>query len=108
MIRLAEKTISKKSASVLVTSDVHRNEETKHFDRAANNKNLTQSMENFKLSGLQEEMCKEHGRKLEIICIQDRMRICANCALFGSHRNHDIRQESDVVNEITLRTEMVI
>jgi len=65
-------------------------------------------MENMKVSGLQEEMCKEHGRRLEIICIQDRMRICANCALFGSHKNHDIRQESDVVNEITLRTEMVI
>ena len=41
--------------------------------------------------GMKEELCKEHGRKIEIICIQDRTRICANCALFGAHKNHDIR-----------------
>lgn len=30
-----------------------------------------------------EEDCVEHKRKLEIICITDRMRICSTCALFG-------------------------
>ena len=66
-------------------------------------------MENMRLEAvLKEELCKEHGRKLESICIQDRMRICANCALFGAHKNHDIRQESEVVNEITMRTDLLI
>ena len=59
-------------------------------------------------AGLEEEICAEHNRKVEIICIQDRMRICTNCALFGSHKNHDIRMENEVVNEITLRTELLI
>ena len=55
-----------------------------------------------------EDLCPEHGRKLEIICIQDRVRICANCALFGTHRGHDIRMEHEVVGEITYRTELLI
>jgi hypothetical protein len=65
-------------------------------------------MENMKLAGLQEEICKEHGRKLELICIQDKTRICYNCALFGHHKGHEILQENEVMNEITLRTEMLI
>ena len=53
-------------------------------------------------AGLSEEdMCPEHQRKLEIICISDRSRICSNCALFGAHKGHDIRMEAEVVNEIT-------
>ena len=42
-------------------------------------------------AGLVEEMCEEHQRKLEIICIQDRMRICSTCALFGQHKGHEVR-----------------
>jgi hypothetical protein len=38
-------------------------------------------------------MCPEHNKKLEIICIDDQMRICPNCALFGAHKNHEIKQE---------------
>lgn len=55
-----------------------------------------------------ETLCPHHQRKLEIICIQDRERICSNCALFGSHKNHDIRMEHEVVSEITTRTELLI
>lgn len=55
-----------------------------------------------------EEDCIEHKRKLEIICITDRMRICSTCALFGSHKGHDVRMEPDVVNELTARTELLI
>jgi hypothetical protein len=36
------------------------------------------------------------------------VRICSNCALFGKHRGHDIREEPDVVAEITERTELLI
>ena len=59
-------------------------------------------------SGLIEEMCKAHKRKVELIDIEDRCRICTHCALFGKHKNHDIREETDVMNEITLRTELLI
>jgi len=53
-------------------------------------------------------MCPTHNRKLEIICIQDRVRICANCALFGEHKGHDVRMENDVVAEIESRTELLM
>lgn len=55
-----------------------------------------------------EEMCNEHQRKLEIICIQDRVRICSTCALFGQHKGHDVRMEQEVVSELEIRTELLI
>lgn len=36
------------------------------------------------------------------------MRICANCALFGDHKGHDVRMETEVINEITSRTELLM
>lgn len=60
------------------------------------------------VSTLEEEQCAEHQRKLEIICIQDRIRICSTCALFGQHKGHDVRMEHEVVNELTIRTELLI
>ena len=56
----------------------------------------------------EDDMCPEHGRKLEIICIQCRVRICSTCALFGGHKGHDVRMEQEVVNELTIRTELLI
>lgn len=55
-----------------------------------------------------EDQCEEHNRKLEIICIQDRMRICSTCALFGAHKGHDVRMEHEVVGELAVRTELLI
>lgn len=49
-----------------------------------------------------------HQRKLEIICLDDHERICSNCALFGQHKNHYIRMEAEVLNEIEVRTECLI
>ena len=56
----------------------------------------------------QEDLCPEHKRKLEVVCIETRERICFECAAFGKHRNYDNRKEDEVVSEITLRTEMLI
>ena len=36
------------------------------------------------------------------------MRICSTCALFGQHKGHDVRMEQEVVNELTIRTELLI
>ena len=36
------------------------------------------------------------------------MRICSTCALFGAHKGHDVRMEQEVVNELTVRTELLI
>jgi hypothetical protein len=55
-----------------------------------------------------EEQCEIHNRKLEIICIQCQTRICCNCALFGVHKGHDVRMEAEVVEELSVRTELLI
>jgi len=53
-------------------------------------------------------ICKEHGRKMEVICLEDKCRICANCALFGVHRNHQIKPEDEVLREIAGRAERLV
>jgi hypothetical protein len=55
-----------------------------------------------------EKLCIYHGRPLEIICIEDREKICTNCALFGVHKNHNLINEEDFINEISLKTEVLI
>ena len=35
------------------------------------------------------ERCKEHGKKLELICLSDNQQICVDCVLFGIHKNCD-------------------
>jgi hypothetical protein len=54
------------------------------------------------------EMCPSHNRPLEVICVDHKKRICTNCALFGDHKNHDIRMEEELLTEIASRTELLI
>ncbi len=54
------------------------------------------------------DICPIHKRKIEIISITSRERICSQCALFGEHKNHDIRMEQDVLDEINIRTECLM
>lgn len=39
------------------------------------------------------------------MCVDCRLKICANCALFGKHKGHLVRSEEDVLKEITSRAE---
>ena len=52
--------------------------------------------------------CPEHRKKLEYVCLDDRLRICANCALFGKHRGHNLKPEEDIMREITMRAELLL
>eukprot|EP00347_Sterkiella_histriomuscorum_P020077 403339189 len=54
------------------------------------------------------ENCKAHNRPAELICVDDQMRICAQCALFGHHKGHDVRMEEDVTKEISLKVEVIM
>ena len=57
----------------------------------------------------QVDMCPRHkGKPIEFISIDAKERICAHCALFGEYKNHDIRPEQDVVDEISTRTECLM
>lgn len=35
--------------------------------------------------------CKEHHKKIELVCLEDKCKICVNCALFGFHKHHNVR-----------------
>lgn len=52
--------------------------------------------------------CPEHGRRLEIVCLDHKCRICTNCALFGQHKGHFVKTEEEVLKEITMRGECLI
>ena len=41
---------------------------------------------------------------MDLVCIDCKERICSNCALFGSHRGHDIKEETAILEEISLRS----
>ena len=54
------------------------------------------------------ELCEEHGKPLDLVCITTRKRICSKCALFGSHKGNDVREHEDVMTEIKQRTELIM
>lgn len=54
------------------------------------------------------DKCSEHDRPLELICVDDKRRICSQCALFGKHKGHDVRMEEDVAKEINLKVEVLM
>lgn len=47
-------------------------------------------------------ICKEHQRPQELVCLSGcKARVCPHCALFGAHKGHDVREESEVQSMIT-------
>mgnify|MGYP006922973100 CR=1 FL=1 len=47
-------------------------------------------------------MCAEHQACKELICLSGcQVRVCPHCALFGTHKGHDVRKESEVFSLIT-------
>lgn len=57
---------------------------------------------------MQESTCPKHGKNNELICINCRHRICHNCALFGEHKGHDIREQDEAMKEVVVRTEVLM
>ena len=55
------------------------------------------------------KFCQFHAdQRLEVVCIQDKRKICAKCALFGDHQGHKIRQYEDLIQELTNRSEQTL
>lgn len=53
--------------------------------------------------------CSTHpNRPLEIICLEHKIKLCTNCALFGEHKNHKIVNEEDFIKEIEVKAEILI
>ena len=45
--------------------------------------------------------CQEHRAVKELICLSGcQTRVCPHCALFGTHKGHDVRDETAVLSLI--------
>ena len=53
-------------------------------------------------------MCLEHGKIRSLTCIKCRQNVCDTCALFGSHKGHDVRQQQAIMEDIRIRMEMLM
>ena len=55
-----------------------------------------------------DKICQVHKKKMDLFCLDDRERICTNCALFGNHKNHEIEEEEEVLKRINARAEKLL
>ena len=54
-------------------------------------------------------LCPIHpSRNLELICIDDKTKICTNCALFGKHKHHNITSIDEFEKDIEIKSELLI
>ena len=71
-------------------------------------KNLLESIKKIK-SNKKINNCIEHqNRPLDILCLDDKKKICSNCALFGKHKNHNIININDYEKTIEQKSELLI
>jgi hypothetical protein len=74
-------------------------------------KSIRQSMQNINQYPPNDPtiFCQVHAnRALELICLDDKEKICTNCALFGNHKKHNIISEEDFIKEIEVKAEILI
>lgn len=57
------------------------------------------------MSQTERDFCEEHKKDLEIICINDRVKLCPHCALFGSHKDHKFKTIREVQELMAGRAE---
>jgi len=48
------------------------------------------------------------GKALELICVNCHKKVCHSCALFGSHKGHDVREAAEATNEIQIRMDVLM
>lgn len=75
------------------------------------NQSPKKAIESFKKATSKQVLdnCKIHqNRKLELICIDDKCKICTSCAIFGTHKNHNIISIEDFQKDIEIKSEMLI
>lgn len=53
------------------------------------------------------DLCIDHKKKLDIICLTCRKTICYQCALFENHKNHQVKQQNEFLQEfISVKNEI--
>lgn len=51
-------------------------------------------MESSSLSQLR--LCPTHTKKADLICLNDFAMVCTDCAIFGAHKNHELKRCEEV------------
>ena len=74
-----------------------------------NRKNI-ESLRLITLSNSKTKMnCNEHpNRKLEMICLEEICKICTNCAIFGSHKNHNVINIDEFIKDVECKAGKLI
>jgi len=52
----------------------------------------------------QVELCELHEKKLKIVCLQDKLKICSYCEKFGDHKNHSTKPMTEIISEASAKT----
>ena len=53
-------------------------------------------------------ICKDHKKRLEFICMVDKAKVCGTCALFGRHKGHEVKPIEEIVNDIASKAECLM
>lgn len=56
-------------------------------------------------------MCPQHNAINELACLTCKRRICPHCALFGGHKNHEVKEEKqaqDIMQNNSEQLKMLI
>jgi len=78
------------------------NSNFKHFESSSNylKKSSMLRMSLTKTQSFNTNFCKEHARPLDVICIDEKIKICNQCALNPKHCNHQIVTDDEFMNQI--------
>ncbi|CAG9335016.1 unnamed protein product [Blepharisma stoltei] len=53
-------------------------------------------------------LCTEHKKKLEYVCMTEKIKICSYCALLGAHKDHDVKPLEEIMNEVHMRARCLL
>lgn len=82
---------------------------TPHHQRSTSSNLLGQGFERMVSPGpAAAKTCLEHGKPRSLICVTCKQKVCDTCALFGSHKSHDVREKSDLMDAIATRTTLLM
>ena len=85
------------------TNDIRKtNSNFKHTESSSRylQKSSLLRMSLTKTQGFNTNFCKEHARPLDVICVDEKIKICNQCALNPKHFNHQIVTDDEFMNQI--------
>lgn len=88
--------------SILISNDLMPSTNSKHSNQQCYIKKIIKFGKKLKVSN-EALICSIHSLPLNIICVDDRQRICSQCALNNLHLNHQIIPENkftEYINEL--------